>query len=110
MTIPRRSHSPPFGKQTPPSGWWVVRFASKRVANMFTSRTIDKRDTPDLEMGIELQAVNQDPDNHNDRGSISRPERDLDSHEGYLQKLQRRKVGHFTSHEQTVNSQLYQIF
>jgi hypothetical protein len=77
---------------------------------MFAYRTVNGRDTPDLEMGIELQAVNQDPDNHNDRGSISRPERDLDSQEGYLQKLQRRKAGHLTSHEQTVNSQLYQIF
>jgi hypothetical protein len=99
MTIPRRSHSPPVGKQTPPSGWWVVRLASKRVAKMFVYRTIDGRDTPDLEMGIELQAVTQDPDNHIDRGSIYRPERDLDSQEGYLQKLQRRKIGHLTSHE-----------
>lgn len=72
---------------------------------MFAYRTVSGRDTPDLEMGMELQAVNQDPDNHNDGGSISRPERDLDSQEGYLQRLQKRKVGRLTDHEQTVNSQ-----
>jgi hypothetical protein len=70
---------------------------------MFAYRTVDGRDTPDLEMGIELQAVTQDSDNHNDGGSISRPERGLKSEEGHLQRLQIRKVGHLTDHEQTVN-------
>lgn len=95
MATSRRSRSPSVGKKTSVSVDWVVRCASDRIANIFTYRTINGRSTPNSEMDIEMQAVDLDPDEHdNDDGDTPlSPGKDLESQ---ASAVVRRRVGHPT--------------
>jgi hypothetical protein len=98
--MPRRSHLPPLRRKTPLSDWWVVRFASTRIADVFTYRTISSRDTPDLEIDIEMQAFHLDLTDHDDDHNTSRPERDLEKDD---MRMRLRTVSRATSYSKKVN-------
>jgi hypothetical protein len=78
MSIPRRCNPAYVSKKSLLLDWWLVRFASIRMAGILTYRTIRDRDTPDHEIDLEMQAFHLDLTDHDDDHNTSRPEWDLE--------------------------------